>query len=102
MAKKKVEEPGIIEKARLERLCANEDFKKFMTDIVMDYGGFHFVADEVDAFHQGEMAMLNRIKGRLLLANNGPMFLAGIDMEIFNFNHEIRVAQVLGKKKETK
>ena len=102
MAKKKEKDPAIEEKMRLERLCANEDFKRYLTDIVLDYGGFHFIADETDAFHQGMMAMLNRFKARLLLAANAPMMLAQIDLEIFNHNHEIRLAEISVNKKETK
>lgn len=86
------------EKARAERLLLNKDFVSLLQELEIKVGGLNYTTEEVDAFVQGRVSLLNDIKLSLVAADNACDVFAKLTAGFYARIHEKKTAQL----KETK
>ena len=86
------------EKARAERLLLNKDFVSLLQELELKVGGLNYTTEEVDAFTQGRVSLLNDIKLSLVAADNACDVFARLTAGFYAQIHEKKTAQL----KETK
>ena len=86
------------EKARAERLLLNKDFVELLQELEIKVGGLNYSTEEVDAFVQGRVSLLNDIKLSLVAADNACDVFAKLTAGFYAKIHERKAAQL----KETK
>lgn len=86
------------EKARAERLLLNKDFVELLQELEIKVGGLNYSTEEVDAFVQGRVSLLNDIKLSLVAADNACDVFAKLTAGFYAKIHERKTAQL----KETK
>lgn len=86
------------EKARAERLLLNKDFVSLLQELELRVGGLNYATEEVDAFTQGRVSLLNDIKLSLVAADNACDVFARLTAGFYAQIHEKKTAQL----KETK